>query len=157
MKCYAEFPCNDMQAMSDGIYDYLETKTQLIGIKEFGWHFIDCNALLKHVPELMAFFKKHKLMPRHAAITIVETDNDLPRHIDELPVIAKMNMPVRNTQGWANRWYVNDTMVAELLDLGHPVVFNSQIEHSVEKTTADTLPRLVASFTFHNDPIHLLK
>ena len=157
MKCYAEFPCNNMQAISDGIYNYLETKTQLIGIKEFGWHFVDCNAMLNHVPELLVFFKKHKLMTRHAAITVVETDNDLLRHIDELPVIAKMNMPVRNTHGWANRWYVDNTMVAEILDLDCPIVFNSQIEHSVERTTADIFPRLVASFTFHNEPIHLLK
>ena len=157
MKCYAKFPCDDMQTISNGIYNYLETKTQLIGIKEFGWHFVDCNALLTHVPELMLFFKKHKLIPRHAAITIVETNNHLSKHIDELPVIAKMNMPVRNTHGWANRWYVDNTMVAEILDLDCPIVFNSQIEHSVEKTTANIFPRLVASFTFHNEPIHLLK
>jgi hypothetical protein len=146
-----------MQAISDGIYNYLETKTQLIDIKEFGWHFIDCKALLTHVPELVLFFKKNKLIPRHAAITIVETNDHLSKHIDEPPVVAKMNLPVRNTQGWANRWYVDNKMVAEILDLDCPIVFNSQIEHSVEKTTADNFPRLVASFTFYNEPIHLLK
>lgn len=57
MKCYAKFPCDDMQAISNGIYNYLETKTQLIGIKEFGWHFIDCKELLTHVPELVLFLK----------------------------------------------------------------------------------------------------
>jgi hypothetical protein len=90
-------------------------------------------------------------------VTIVEEDIHLPKHIDELPVIAKINFPVINTQGWANRWYENNQLVAEVLDMKLPMVFNSQVEHSVEKTTATIIPRIVASFTFHNEPLDLLK
>jgi len=36
-------------------------------------------------------------------------------------------------------------------------VFNSQVEHSVELTHATEFPRIVASFTFHNEPLHLLQ
>jgi len=36
-------------------------------------------------------------------------------------------------------------------------VFNSQVMHSVEKTTATEVPRIVASFTFHNEPLDLLR
>ena len=157
MNCYKKFPCDNMQIIVDGVYDYIITQTDLLAGENFGWHFVDCIALLKHVPELLSFFKQHDLKPRHAAITIVRTDNDLPRHIDELPVVAKLNMPIRNTQGWANRWYNGDTVIAEILDLDCPIVFNSQIEHSVERTTADVFPRLVASFTFYNEPMDLLK
>jgi hypothetical protein len=72
-------------------------------------------------------------------------------------VIAKINFPVSNTTGWANRWYINNELVAELLDMAQPIVFNSQIEHSVEQTTTAEVPRIVASFTFHNEPLKWLK
>jgi hypothetical protein len=157
MKYYVELPCNNVGAISAGIYSFLQTKTDLLNTKQFGWHFIDCKRLLDHVPELLDFFKQHKLVPRHAAITIVTENKHLPKHIDELPVVAKINMPVLNTQGWANRWYDDDQLVAELLDMESPIVFNSQVLHSVEKTTAIKVPRIVASFTFHNEPLDLLK
>jgi hypothetical protein len=157
MKYYVELPCDNIKLISNGIYNFLQTETKVLETTEFGWHFIDCKKLLKSVPALLDFFKEHKLVPRHAAVTIVTEDAHLSKHIDELPVIAKINMPVLNTQGWANRWYENDQLVAELLDMSKPIVFNSQIEHSVEKTTAIEIPRIVASFTFHNEPMDLLK
>ncbi len=157
MKYYVELPCNNIKTISAGIYNFLQAKTDLLNTKQFGWHFIDCKQLLDHVPELLDFFKQNKLVPRHAAVTVVTENEHLPKHIDELPVIAKINIPVLNTQGWANRWYENDQLVAELLDIEYPIVFNSQIEHSVEKTTATKIPRIVASFTFHNEPLDLLQ
>lgn len=132
-------------------------KTQLLDGNKFGWHFIDCKSLLSEVNELALFFRKLKLVPRHAAITIVSDDSHLPKHIDEPPVVAKINFPVLNTNGWVNRWYDNDKIVAELYDMNNPIVFNSQIAHSVEKTTAIALPRIVASFTFVNEPKDYLK
>jgi hypothetical protein len=150
-------PWNNVRAISAGIYNFLQTETDLLNTKQFGWHFVDCKKLLDRVPELVDFFKQYKLLPRHAAVTIVSENKHLPKHIDELPVIAKINIPVLNTQGWANRWYENDQLVAELLDMEQPIVFNSQIEHSVEKTTAIEIPRIVASFTFHNEPTELLQ
>ena len=157
MKSYVELPCNNIKTISAGIYKFLQEKTDLLNTKEFGWHFVDCKQLLDHVPELLDFFKQYKLFPRHAAVTIVSENEHLPKHIDELPVIAKINIPVLNTQGWANRWYENDQLVSELIDMECPIVFNSQIEHSVEKTTATEIPRIVASFTFHNEPTELLQ
>jgi len=37
------------------------------------------------------------------------------------------------------------------------IVFHSRIPHNVINLTATELPRIVASFTFVNQPIHLLK
>jgi len=156
MKCYVEFPCDDIKIISAKIYDFLQEHTNLLDTTRFGWHFIDCKSVLKHVPELMLFFKKYNLLPRHAAITIIETNEHLPIHIDEPPVIAKLNLPVINTKGWINRWYINNDIVAEYADMSNPIIFNSQIEHSVEEVSPESLPRIVASFTFHNEPIHLL-
>ena len=153
MKCYVEFPCEDIEIISAKIYDFLQKHAD---ITRFGWQFIDCKSVIKHVPELMLFFKKHNLLPRHAAITTIETNEHLPRHIDELPVIAKLNLPVINTKGWINRWYVDNQVVAEYADMTNPIVFNSQIEHSVEKIDPEHLPRIIASFTFYNEPLDLL-
>jgi hypothetical protein len=157
MKSYVELPCDNIKTISSEIYQFLQTETNLANTTEYKWHFIDCKHLLDHAPALVNFFKQYKLLPRHAAVTIITDDSHLPMHVDELPVIAKVNIPVLNTQGWANRWYENNQLVAELLDMDQPVAFNSQIPHSVEKTTATNMPRIVASFTFHNEPLELLK
>ena len=156
-RCYAILPCENIKEISSKIYDFLVTQTDLLNTTQFGWHFIDLQSLLKHSPELFNFFKANKLIPRHAAITIAETDNHLPKHVDEPPVIAKINIPVLNTEHWVNRWYVDDQMVSEIVGMNQPIVFNSQIWHSVEMLEAANIPRIVASFTFHNEPLDLLK
>jgi len=156
-KAFVKLDCDNMPTISNEIYGYLQAHTDLLDDIKYGWHFIDCKQLLQHSQHLVEFFKSYKLAPRHAAITIVADDSHLPPHIDELPVVAKVNMPVVNTQGWANRWYVDGVLIDELLDLDKPIVFNSQIAHSVEKTTATQVPRIIASFTFHNEPLDLLK
>jgi len=158
MKCYVEFPCNNIETISKKIFNFLETKTDIIDTCQPGWHFIDCKRVLDHVPELFNFFKNNKLLPRHAAVTIVNDNLSLPIHVDELPVIAKLNLPVINTQGWANCWYIDNKLVAEILDLSQPIILNSQIAHSVEQRSTDAqAPRIVASFTFHNEPFELLQ
>lgn len=157
MKCYVELPCDNVEIISNQIYQYVKEKTDILNTTTYGWHFVDCRELLDNAPNLLDYFKTNKLVPRHAAVTIVTDSTHLPRHIDELPVIAKINFPVINTTGWANRWYSNDVMVAELLDMKQPIVFNSQIEHSVEQTTATEVPRIVASFTFYNEPLKWLE
>jgi hypothetical protein len=157
MKCYAELPCDNIDLISNQIYQYIKNNTEIMSTTKYGWHFVDLHRLLDAAPDLLDFFKTNKLIPRHAAITIVTESDHLPMHTDEPPVIAKINFPVRNTAGWANRWFDNGTMIAELTDMRQPIVFNSQIAHSVDKTTATELPRLVASFTFYNEPLEWLK
>jgi hypothetical protein len=157
MKCYIELACDNVETIAEEIYTFIKNKTDILQTKEYGWHFINCNELLKSAPELLDFFRKKKLIPYHAAITIVTNSLHLQKHIDELPVVAKINIPVRNTVGWANRWYDGENVIAELYDMKLPIVFNSQVAHSVDKIKKTKLPRLVASFTFHNEPIKWLE
>lgn len=158
MKYFKELECNNMPVISAGIYEFLKTNTDIVEKQQAGWHFVDCKLLLQQVPELVDFFKIRNLLPRHAAVTVVLDNNSLPKHIDELPVIAKINMPVVNTEGWSNRWYKNDVLVAELNGFSKPTAFNSQIIHSVEQASDSAKsPRIIASFTFHNEPLDLLK
>jgi hypothetical protein len=181
-KPYQELACDNIDIISSKIYDFLKTNN-LLELAVAGWNFVNCKELVTAIPELQNFFKQHKLLPRDAAITVVNSDNDLPIHIDELPVIAKINFPVLNTQGWVNRWYkisANELancpkeknqfdkdvenltnipleLLVELPDLKLPIVLNSRIPHSVNKTEDAQVPRIVASFTFYNEPLDLLK
>ena len=152
LKYFVELPCDNVEIISAEIYKFLETNTDLINSDKFGWNFVDCKRLLNNAPTLLEFFKTYKLIPRHAAITIVLDNTHLPKHIDELPVVAKINFPVINAQGWANRWYENDRLVAELLDMKLPIVFNSQVVHSVEKTTATISRSTLAPCGFTTNP-----
>jgi hypothetical protein len=185
-KPYVELECNNIALISSKIYNFLKEETELLSTNAIGWQFVDCKKILNYVPELVTFFKNHKLLPRDAAVVILTENGQLPLHIDELPVVAKINFPVVNTVGWVNRWYsISDedlancprttnqfgksveqlsqvpidqfTLVAELPDLATPIVFNSRIPHVIDKISATPAPRIVASFTFHNEPIGLLK
>jgi len=147
-----------MSIISQGIYKFLQTQNNILILNQPGWHFIDCPALLKFVPELAEYFQQLKLYPRHSAVTIVKNNNSLPLHVDEHPVIAKINMPVLNTKGWSNRWFNGDQIIDELIDQDQPIVFNSQIPHSVVQLHSEVeVPRIVASFTFYNEPLGLLQ
>ena len=157
MKSYVELKCENMLSISQGIYKFLQTQTNILILNQSGWHFVDCPTLLKFVPELAEYFQQLKLYPRHSAVTIVKDNSSLPRHADEPPVIAKINMPVLNTKGWSNRWFDGDQIIDELVGQDQPIVFNSQIPHSVVQFGKVEVPRIVASFTFHNEPLELLK
>jgi hypothetical protein len=179
LKSYVELDCPNLDIISKKIYDFVEDK---LNTKE-GWLFLDTIQILKSVPELMLFFKQHRLYPKHSAITILNDDFKL--HIDAPPTIAKINFPILNTDGWVIRWYDIDpvalkncstvvdefgcvkedirqlpesavVLASELYEFKKPIVFNSRMLHSVTKINPATYPRIVASFTFANQPLHML-
>ncbi len=119
------------------------------------------------------------------ALTIVNAKEDADLHIDELPVTAKINIPILNTENTFNRWY---EIPAELLaatqpvinefgkkyytfknvdysklrllgeiELLTPVVFNSQIAHNIVLGEDCRFPRIVLSCTFFKEPLYLLE
>lgn len=184
MRPFKELECSDTAIISNGIYEFLETHTPLLTNGATGWQFIDHRALLNAVPALFKFFYLNKLIANSASVVILTEDNQLPLHIDELPVVAKINFPVLNTAGWSTRWYsISDEDLAscqtqpnqfgalvedlksvpksslkflcEVNDLSQPIVFNSRIPHEVVRING-TSPRIIASFTFFNEPRHLL-
>lgn len=146
-----------MKEISAGIYNFLCVHTTILNDAKPGWHFIDLRSLLSAVPALKEYFQDLKLIPRHSAVTMVFDNKSLPVHSDEPPVIAKINMPVINTKGWINLWWDHDKIVDKLADMDCPIVFNSQIPHSVEREESAQAPRIVASFTFFNEPLELLE
>lgn len=184
LKPYVELECEDLEIIQSKIYDFLLNDTELISSGAKNWQFLDTKKLMTSIPELVKFFLKNKLYVQNASVTLLS--EDLLLHIDTLPMIAKINIPIRNTKGWVNRWYelsnneiaklsriknpfgdeqesvsglvIDDLKLAtELHDMSKAIVFNSRIPHNVINLTATELPRIVASFTFVNQPIHLLK
>jgi hypothetical protein len=178
MKPFVELDCDNMSEISSKLMKLIQPE---IDSEQEGWIFIDLKQVLANVPELLIFFRQHRLIPMDAAVIILR--DDLKIHVDHLPVIAKINFPIANTKGWANRWYQVDLdscprvinefgaekeslsgldttkleILGEIFDLSKPIVFNSRLAHSVDKINPDVLPRVVASFTFHNPPLDLLK
>lgn len=184
MKPYLELECDDLDSIQRSVCEFLADQTKLGSPEYKNWQFIDTKQLIIAVPKLAKFFLKYKLYVKNAAVTVLY--EDLPLHLDAPPMVAKINIPIQNTQGWVNRWYdvsqeeiaqlpkaynqfgneqedvssLDASMLpvlAEIHDLSTPVVFHSRIPHSVNKLTVTELPRIVASFTFINDPRHLLK
>lgn len=186
LKSFVKLECVNQSEISQQIFDYVINHTTVLTAGDLGWNFLDTKDLLKHVPLLQKFFANLKLLPRHSAVTVIRNNDQLPIHIDEDPVVAKINFPVANVEGWANRWYQIDTkdlqecpwkdnqfgssvydlsqlspqqmiMCDELLDMPCPIVFNSSRAHSVEMVNPSSFPRIVASFTFFNQPVSLLQ
>lgn len=187
MKPYSiiDMPAMRVLDIAEEIYNYIDYHTDLLQTNALGWNFLNTIELLSESPELVNFFNQQKLLVRDSAVTITIDNTQLPMHIDESPVIAKINFPVSNTAGWVNRWYhiseeqlakcpittnrfgkevvdlsgITDAeVIAEVIGMQQPMVFNSSIPHSVVKLKNEiTTPRIVASFTFHNEPLKWLK
>jgi hypothetical protein len=184
MKSYAELACDNLDLVQSEIYTFLINDTELLTNGEKNWQFLDTKKLVANSPNLVKFFLANRLYIQQASVTLLY--EDLSLHLDELPMVAKVNIPIRNTKGWVNRWYELSEeeiaklpkmknqfgseqenvglliekelkLTAELHDLDTPIVFHSRIPHSVIKLTPEVLPRIVASFTFINQPVHLLK
>ena len=174
MKCYNIIECDYLSNMQSELLEIIDS----IDATE-GWNFL--NKLdLKHAPSVIKFCKELKLAVQDFSITVLRDDLDL--HIDAMPQVAKINIPVSNTQGWSNVWYsitdeqlqscplvtvhgsthedVSDLDLLEIdrIDnLDKIIVFNSRIPHSVNMCTPLVFPRIVASFTFINQPLELLQ
>lgn len=181
---FKTLPCANTATISQQLYDFAQHKVNLSDLTQPSWRFVNSIELLQQAPALAEFFKQHRLYLRDSAFVVLY--DTMPLHVDAPPVIAKINFPVVNGQGWRNAWYHVDSEVLltcpdcvddlgfankdishldinqlreidSIDDLDEPVVFNSAIPHTVIKTTANTLPRVVASFTFHNQPLEQLK
>lgn len=183
LKSFVELECDIMDLLASKTLNYIK-KTIGLSERKIAWVFLDTKEILKEIPEYMYYFKQHKLVPNGSACTILH--NNLGLHIDTLPVVAKMNFPIHNTVGWANRWYTATDKLLESLpfkkdSLGFdnvdttglkmeelellsehknfkkPILLNSQQLHSVEKLDKGVAPRVMMTFTFLNDPWEMLQ
>jgi hypothetical protein len=147
------------------------------------WNKLDTVALVRAVPELAKYFQTFGLKLKEVAVTVCNNNNNATLHIDELPVVAKINFPILNTKGSRNLWYSvpKELMVEPIInefgsafynlstvdldqcekigdiEMLKPVVFNSQIPHMIEMSNCQEFPRLVLTCMFFNEPVDFLK
>ena len=177
---------DDVQSIiQEKVLAYLQSNTDLLERKDLHlWNKVDTVALIKAVPELLKFYASLGLQLREVAVTVCNSHEDIGLHIDELPVIAKINFPILNTRHTYNEWYtVSNELIAtvkpivnsfgreyynlDTIDLSKctkvgetetlkPIVFNSQIPHKIRITEQAKFPRIVLPCTFFNEPVQLL-
>jgi len=173
------------QTISAGVLDFLRTKTDLFDDLDHRslWNKLDTVALVRAVPELSEYFRTFGLRIKELAVTVCNSNEDAGLHIDELPVVAKINFPILNTQGSRNLWYhvpkelmiepiinefgsafysLGSIDLAQCRQIGSvemlkPVVFNSQLPHMIDTSRCTEFPRLVLTCMFFNEPVDFLK
>jgi hypothetical protein len=166
--------------------EFLKTSTDLFERKDLQlWNKINTVDLIRAVPELPEFYRSIGLKLREVAITVWNNKKDVPLHIDEMPVTAKINFPILNTEHTYNEWYtvpeellstvepiinqfgsayydladidLDQCTKLEEIQLLAPVVFNSQIPHRIRITEKAQFPRIVMPCTFFNEPTQWLQ
>ena len=189
LKPYYQLECPDdlQKIISEKVIDFLKTKTDLFTrLNELPlWNKLNSLEVIRHVPELIKYFQSFNLKLREVAVTIRNSNKNVILHVDELPVTAKINFPILNTQGSQNLWYyVPDELMLqvppiinefgafyynlETIDLDQckkiaevevlkPIVFNSLIPHMVDMSQCQLFPRIVLTCMFFNEPIDFLK
>jgi len=188
LKPYHQLDCPDdlQKTISEKTIDFLKTKHDILNItKPSLWNKLDTVEFVRAVPELLQYFKTLNLQLREVAFTICVTNENASLHIDELPVTAKINFPILNTQDSRNLWYsvpadlmsqvtpvLNEFGAAfyklESIDLAQckkiaevvvtkPIVFNSQIPHMIDMSKCQSFPRIILTCMFFKEPIDFLK
>ena len=77
---------------------------------------------------------------------------------DEIAKLPRIQNPFGDEQESVSGLVIDNLkLAAELHDMDKAIAFHSRVPHNVINLTATELPRIVASFTFVNQPIHLLK
>lgn len=175
MLAFKIIPCTYLNEIQSELYDIIQIHSDT-SIE--GWQFLN-KQLLKDSPSTIKLLKSLNLIVRDFSITILH--DDLKQHVDALPQIAKINIPVKNSVGWTNTWYkITDLQMSQapvvevfgdthediskldlpelvsIQDLNDIIVFNSRIPHSVKKNNPVELPRIFCSLTFVNQPMEML-
>jgi hypothetical protein len=185
MKTHHKLQCDNLTRIQEQVLAWVKHQGTPLPESRSLWNKIHTPDLLAHSPALVEYFQTLGLKVREVAMTVINKHEDVGLHIDELPVTAKINIPISNTENSFNRWYrvpgslmdetapiVNefgkkyytfenvDYSKLELIDeleLTGPAVFNSQIAHNIVVNKDCALPRLVLACTFFKEPLHYLE
>jgi hypothetical protein len=189
LKPFHVLPCDPelQRTISDRVVEFLQTKTDLFEDLDQRslWNKLDTRALVSAVPELVGYFRTFGLNLKEVAVTVCNSNKNAALHIDELPVVAKINFPILNTAGSQNLWYrvpkeLMDTVTPIVNEFGSayydlssvnlskcqligsvemlkPAVFNSQLPHMIDMSGCSEFPRLVLTCMFFNEPVDFLK
>ena len=188
MKPYYELECALLADIQFEALDWLNKRYDLSDQKSLKtdlWLKIDSKSFLKSTTALMSWFRELKLICRETAITVINNMSGAALHVDELPTISKINIPIINYQHVVNEWYrVPDNLMSNIVpsvnhfgsefyelssidisqcelignvELQTPIVFNSQIPHRVVCQPGAKFPRVVLTCMFYNEPTEYLR
>jgi len=185
MKPYHCLPCNNLEEIQQQVLLWIQSKNPEVLHSNSLWNKIDIIDLIRATPALVKYCQTLDLKIRGVALTIINRPEDKSLHIDELPVTAKINIPILNTRNSFNRWYeiptelfastlpvinefgqkfyrFNNVDYTKLKLLGEvelltPVVFNSQMAHNIVLGRDCLFPRIVLACTFYKEPLYYLK
>jgi len=155
LKCFVELDCDCLKDIQSQALAYLKKHTNLLESKpKEPWCTTDTKIALQNIPALVDWCKQHKFLPYEISFIVShDSGSGLPIHTDQGPLIAKVNIPILNTEGNITRWWDNNSMIAET-GMDSPVVFNSSIPHSVD-IHSDALPRVVMAVMMRNENVLL--
>ena len=188
LKCFHELPCENIVSIQQQSLEYLTTVYDLSDQESLDtdlWLKIDTRAFLKASPLLIDWVRTLGLKIREVALTVINNDDGAGLHIDELPVVAKINFPLLNYQHIVNEWWhVPDYILKDIapttnqfgsnfynlesvdlsqcekiasVEMTGPIVFNSQIPHRVVVNPGRKFPRVVLTCMFYNQPLQYLE
>jgi|TARA_R110000796_G_scaffold192281_1_gene308974 hypothetical protein len=160
MKSYFILDCDRQQKIADSLYGFYIGITANRELTDF-WNHLSREEIQSYfsIPnlEIKKWFDEQGLKVRDMSFTIYNEEIYTGIHKDEPPVIAKINFPVLNTKDTYNVWYDDWGNEIDKVECTKPIVFRSDINHTVEIGTNAKYPRLQFSFCFYNEPLHLLK
>ena len=160
MKSYHILDCDKQQKIADSLYGYYVGLTANKTPTGF-WNKLSRQQLINYfsIPNnpTMHWFNDLGLRVRDMSFTLYNDKISTDIHKDEPPVVAKINFPVLNTQDTYNVWFDDYAREIDRVECDKPIVFRSDILHTVEIGKNAKLPRLQFSFCFYNEPLHLLK
>jgi hypothetical protein len=185
LKPFHVLPCADLPRIQAEVMEWIHHQRPGLLMSDSLWNKCDTLPLLRAAPTLSKWFDQLDLKIRELAVTVVKEHEIFHLHIDELPVTAKINIPIQNTKNSCNRWYeipedllkdyapkTNEfgkkyynfegidysrlKMVGET-ELDGPLVFNSQIAHNIIIGEHAKFPRVVLACMFFHEPIHYLR
>ena len=160
MKSYFILNCPEQQAIADSLYDYYTVLKAQKNVESF-WNSLNRQQIQDYfsIPNLKInkWFDQLGLRVRDMSFTIYNEQIKTDIHTDALPVIAKINFPVLNTQDTYNVWFDQNGKEIDRVECVKPIVLRSDIPHTVEVGPSAKFPRLQFSFCFYKEPINLLK
>jgi Zn ribbon nucleic-acid-binding protein len=161
MKHYHVLECEQQDEISRELFDFLNSPNGPMQVQatEF-WNFLNktqAYECLKSCPSLRDWLSRLKLKAREISFTIYNDKIKTFPHVDEPPVVAKINFPVLNTKDTFNVWFDDKDQEIDRVECVKPIVLRSNVKHTVEIGPHAVFPRLQVSFCFYNEPIGYLE
>lgn len=159
MKSYHILDCSQQQKITDSLFGYYTGISAKTKPAQF-WNSLERQQIKDYFSiagnPVKAWFDELGLKVRDMSFTVITHNISVDTHTDELPVVAKINFPVLNTKGTYNLWFDEQGNVIDKVECVKPIVFRSDIPHTVKIGANAVYPRIQFSFCFYDEPLHLL-